>query len=338
MPKPTLYSHSIRPEVAVPTPFDYIHADDPSAFVSVEYLGFLPREIPSQGTPNVYVYRASFTDSPDMEMYMGGTNLKDSSTYANEAAARVDVDRYTPRLGKLPLVYRRNIHHMIGYPGNGTDDASENLEAEDSGHFFMIFKDRATSRITQNRLEESFFHEASHASVQRHGSEDALTLDDFDWLASSQWAAAKAADDAFITDYAATADQEDFAESALFAYTLMKHPERLAPDIEAIIAQIPNRIAFFQDLVFPDHTIGCSRVPAENVKLPSDFTSSLVNNTSLQSHCRSIANLNVGAYYSSPSLVAGGVPDLYKFHCKVCGRTHKRSVSGGGPRPFWEVR
>jgi hypothetical protein len=115
----------------------------------------------------------------------------------------------------------------------------------------MIYADRANTRILNNDLEESFFHEAAHASIQAHGSDDNLTLDDFNYLASPEWAAAKAADgsDGFITTYAQSQDQEDFAEHALIAWTMIYHPERIPePDRTWIAAKIPNRIAFFQNI------------------------------------------------------------------------------------------
>jgi hypothetical protein len=65
-------------------------------------------------------------------------------------------------------------------------------------------------------------------------------------LEGTAWKTAKARDNAYITNYAETEDQEDFAESALFAYTLIYHPERFpAAERTKIQKQIPNRIAFF---------------------------------------------------------------------------------------------
>jgi hypothetical protein len=109
--------------------------------------------------------------------------------------------------------------------------------AEDKGHFFVIYSDNATKRIESHDLEETFFHEGTHASIQ------------VGHLGGRAWRNAKAADYAYITDYAKTEDQEDFAESALFAYTLIHHPERF-PDHERqkIEKQIPNRIAFFRSV------------------------------------------------------------------------------------------
>lgn len=225
----------LYPNSIAATTFDFITEADPNAFSHVEYLGFLPREMPGSKPPGrtglmqmAYVFKAHFTDST-IELWM-------DEDYGSEAAARVDVDKYTPRLGRLPSLYRQNLHHIVGQMGDGT------FFAESVGHFFVIYSVKADLRIANNDLEESFFHEATHACIQQAGNGKG-----FNHLASPEWAAAKAADNAFITDYAATNAQEDFAESALFAYTLIHHPERF-PELDRarIAAWIPNRIAFFR--------------------------------------------------------------------------------------------
>ena len=109
--------------------------------------------------------------------------------------------------------------------------------AEDKGHFFVIYCDNAIKRIGTHDLEETFFHEATHASIQVYH------------VNSVAWENARALDNAYITEYARTDDQEDFAESALFAFTLIHNPERLpAAERAKIEKQIPHRIAFFKGL------------------------------------------------------------------------------------------
>jgi S-formylglutathione hydrolase FrmB len=258
-PAGPLYDNSIAS-----TSFDLIKATDTDHFLSVTYLGVQSKQIERQGpnhdttqATNVWVYRVAFDDTPKtIDMYMGGVNPYDGSggaTYANEAAARVDVDRYTPRLGKLPLLYRRNIHHMEGLPGNGSD-TNEVTNADPSPHYFTVCADRMTVRGANNDMEESFFHEATHASIQALGSGVSLgNLDTFNVLSDPAWIAAVAADGAngYITQYAKdnTGSGEDLAEHALFAYTMIFHPDRLPePDRSWIAAKIPNRIAYFRTL------------------------------------------------------------------------------------------
>lgn len=227
----------IWPNSIASTNWDLIRSSDPDALTGITYIGFRVREMPPSLTnPDVshgraYVYRATFSDSKPIDLYM-------SKDYGSEAAARADVDKYAPRLGKLPRLYRKNIRYMVGHVGDG------NLRAEDRGHFFTIFSERAAWRIANNDLEESFFHEATHAAIQYQWGGLGRN-----WLNSPKWRAAVRADKAFITAYAATSEQEDFAESALFGYAMTFYPERFPEaDRAAIQAQIPNRLAFWRNV------------------------------------------------------------------------------------------
>ena len=214
----------------VGTDFDFITESDPNAFDRLEYLGFVEFEMPDKRktvgplVQNAYVFNAHFTDGTKIGIAL-------DKDFGSQRAAEQDAMRYTPRLGRLPSLYRQSIKHIVVHMG-GVDTTAF---AEDKGHFFTIYSDNATKRISTHDLEETFFHEGTHASIQA------------DYLDSAAWTKAKAADNAHITDYAAKNAQEDFAESALFAYTLIHHPERIpAPDRAQIEKQIPNRIAFFR--------------------------------------------------------------------------------------------
>jgi hypothetical protein len=108
-------------------------------------------------------------------------------------------------------------------------------------------------RIANNDLEETFFHESVHASIQVHGSDDSLTIDDFSVLVDPAWIAAVNADGSagYITEYAEdnSGAGEDLAEHALFAWTIIFHPERLPePDRTYIEFKISHRIAYFRSL------------------------------------------------------------------------------------------
>jgi hypothetical protein len=214
------------------TDFDFITENDVSSFEHLEYVGFKEFEMPDKrgaGEPliqNAYMFNAHFTDGTKVGIAL-------DKDFGSRQAAAQDAVRYAPRLGKLPSLYRQNLRHIVVHKG-GRDTTAF---AEDKGHFFVIYSDNATKRIESHDLEETFFHEGTHASIQ------------VGHLGGRAWRNAKAADYAYITDYAKTEDQEDFAESALFAYTLIHHPERF-PDHERqkIEKQIPNRIAFFRSV------------------------------------------------------------------------------------------
>lgn len=65
--------------------------------------------------------------------------------------------------------------------------------------------------------------------------------------------------------------------------------------------------------------------------------------------CKDPANLDLEAWFTKAAEQQKGVPDLYKFHCRVCeakvlagektGCTHVQFCVGhGDERPYWEVR
>jgi hypothetical protein len=214
----------------VGTDFDFITEDDPDAFERLEYVGLKEFEMPDKrksGKPlmqDAYLFNAHFDDATKIVIAV-------DRDFGSRQAAEEDAKRYGPRLGRLPPLYRQNLRHIVVHKG-GADTTSF---AEDRGHFFVIYSGNATKRIESHDLEETFFHEATHAAIQQK------------YLGENSWKTAKARDNAYITEYAKTSDQEDFAESALFAYTIIYHPERF-PDAERakIEKQIPNRIAFFR--------------------------------------------------------------------------------------------
>lgn len=214
----------------VGTDFDFITADDPSAFDRLEFLGFQKFEMPDKrgnGGPLVqdaYVFEAHFKDGNKIKIAL------DQKFGSREAAER-DASRYGAPLGKLPSLYRDIIRHItVNFEGSDTT-----AFAEDKGHFFTIYSGNASKRIETHDLEETFFHEGTHASIQEA------------YLESPDWQGAVSRDGSYITKYASTSKQEDFAESALFAYTIIHHPERLpAGEREKIEKTIPNRIEFFR--------------------------------------------------------------------------------------------
>lgn len=220
----------------VGTDFDFITADDPSAFDHLEFLGFQKFEMPDKrgnGEPlvqNAYVFEAYFTDGNKIKLAL------DHEFGSREAAER-DASRYVAPLGKLPSMYRKIIRHItVNFEGSDTT-----AFAEDKGHFFTIYSGNASKRIGTHDLEETFFHEGTHASIQEA------------YLESPDWKSAVLRDGSNITEYARSSKQEDFAESALFAYTIIHHPERF-PDSERekIKATIPNRIEFFRKVFSGD--------------------------------------------------------------------------------------
>jgi len=206
---------------------DFIKQSDPSTFDCLAFEGQSRQEMPSKlrnglFLDDVYVYRANFTDGTNVPLWLdpGITNVE---SLARDVAFRV---------GQLPTLLRQPLDHVV----INTGDAAASEEAD--GGFFMLYEDNIRFRMKNHDLSETVFHESVHVSLQS------------DWLGSKAWRDAVAADPGFITDYATTDDAEDFAESALFAYAYLKHPERLpATVISAIEETIPNRVNVFQNII-----------------------------------------------------------------------------------------
>jgi hypothetical protein len=114
----------------------------------------------------------------------------------------------------------------------------------------VVYSDNATKRIGTHDLEETIFHESVHAAWDKahQGSE--------------AWRDAQKKDGRFLTDYGRkNPNNEDLAESALFAFALIHHPERIPKkEAEKIRGAIPARIAFVETLLPPGrplHYVTC---------------------------------------------------------------------------------
>ena len=223
--RPPLYRSSV-----VGTDFDFITDRDPSAFDALRFVALKPFEMPDKRAndrplmKDAYVFAARYRDGTTVAIAV-------DAAFGSRPAAEQEASRYTLRLGRLPSLYRRHLRHIVIHEGGADTTAF----AEDRGHFLVLYSGNATRRIGTHDLEETLFHEATHAAIQQQ------------YLPRAAWKTARTRDGAFVTHYAETDEQEDFAESALFAYTLIKHPERFpVAERERIERQIPHRIDFFR--------------------------------------------------------------------------------------------
>lgn len=220
-----LFTNSI-----VSTDIDFITDSDLNAFTSIQYIGQDDKEMPDSRTDilfdtGTFVFEVSFSNGGIIEIWA-------HSDFGDALAAQEYADKLTSRLGKLPELMRNTISHVVLHKG----DAGAFAESE--GHFFVLYSNNMDVRISNNDLEETVFHESVHAAL------------DFEYLQSNAWTQAQQNDNAFITEYAKdNATKEDMAESALFAYTMIKHPNRLSSEIETWVSvNIPNRYAFFETI------------------------------------------------------------------------------------------
>jgi hypothetical protein len=218
---------------------DFIIESDPSLFEKLEFVGQQVREMADKrpNTPELrkqaYVFRAHFSDNTRVALVI-------DAAFGTEEAARTEAMRYVHPLGKLPTTLRHGIKRGLVVHKGGEDTTA----FSDRG-LIIVYSDNATKRIGTHDLEETIFHESIHASWDRAHAR------------SEGWTAAQAKDGAFLTEYAQKKPKnEDLAESALFAYTLLHHPERIpADDAKRIREMVPNRIAYIAQLLPPGEPI-----------------------------------------------------------------------------------
>ena len=207
---------------------DILDAADPTSLGSVRYVGrgersFWDRPAESWITVNAYLFDVAYA----------GFQLEYQvhPEFRTEEAARMEVDKYAPVLGRLPLVLLSGAREVEISVAAGAPA----LQGNASLGLFHIYTDNAESLIRDGFLEEVFLHEAGHVSLDAaHGK-------------SAGWRAAQEADGVFISDYARDfPDGEDIAESILPYFAVRYRPERLTEaDRSAILAAIPNRLVYF---------------------------------------------------------------------------------------------
>jgi len=208
------------------TVFDIITTDDPSSFVCLSYQGREIRQMwdkrrDNEFDLNVFLFRAYFGDGPSIDIIV-------NPEFATREAAETEARRYTRPLGQLPMVLRQGILQVGIHEGDPTYSAGP-------GKIF-VYAGRTSVRIGENRLEESLLHESVHASLDaRHA-------------AAPEWIAAQRADPGFVTRYAERhPGREDLAETALFAYAFLHHPERMPPVDSADVRRVaPARLAYLE--------------------------------------------------------------------------------------------
>ena len=213
--------------------WDLIRSDDPSTFDRLEYLGQGEAEIldPTKSfyepLNDAYLFVASFSDGSTID-------IRIHSEVGSQTVAEAEAQRYTRPLGQLPSLLRANIGRLSIRLGTETATAS-------AGEGISVQVGNATIRSAENRLEETLFHEAVHTSLDSQ----------FSYTRSADWLEAQAKDGRFLTEYGReNPDSEDLAETALYAWALLHHPERIpTEEREAIEIRIPNRLEFLADLL-----------------------------------------------------------------------------------------
>ena len=220
------------------TEFDYITDSDPSTFQRIDFRGIENAEMPDDRPGDrelrqrAYVFVSRFSDGTSVQIAI-------DNAFQTQKAAEKEAMRYVHRLGKLPTTLRKGVSRLVVHQGGKNSTAFSDIG------LIVVYSDNATKRISNHDLEETIFHESVHAAWDKQ------------YASSEGWRRAQAQDGRFVTIYAnENPGREDLAETALFAYTLTHHPERIpAADAKKILKAIPARIRFVANLIPPDKPI-----------------------------------------------------------------------------------
>ena len=240
----------LYPSSVVGTEFDFVQGQDPDTFLALEYEGKGAYEMPDKRDHSAplekpaHRFGSTYSDGTRVTLFI-------SADFETEAEARAEALRYTPCLGKLPTALRRGVKRVVVHKGGRDTTAFSDVGV------IALYSENATKRISTHDLEETVFHESVHAAW------------DAAHAASPEWRAAQKKDGRFVTEYARkNPDGEDLAESALFAYALLHHPERIPKgDAEKIRKAIPARIDFVATLVPPGKPLQFVVCPVDLAKV-----------------------------------------------------------------------
>ena len=202
-----------------------ITAADPTAFVSVTYVGqgsrsMYDRRVPGWITAQAYLFNAVYDDGLTIEIQV-------NPEFGSEAAARVEAEKYAPIFGRLPTALRTDVKTSWIHQGNEPfGGGNQNL---------LIHTGKTAEYESQGILEETLVHEASHSSL------------DAGHAAAQGWLNAQRADGDYISTYARDyPSSEDIAESFLTYLALRHRSDRVSESYRSTVsATIPNRIAYF---------------------------------------------------------------------------------------------
>ncbi|MEM1333499.1 MAG: hypothetical protein AAGG08_08585 [Actinomycetota bacterium] len=212
---------------------DLIRPDDPSSFGCLVDLPVGPGEFYDKVSDQLlfpeqtFYYEARYTDGATVQIRVHPDLAEDV------AGGREQAMRIAGPIGLLPAELRADITRVGFLDGDAT------AQGDGGGEGIHVYEDNVTLRESTNRFEETMFHESVHTS-----------LDDR-WALSDEWLDARSADGVFLTEYAADfPEQEDLAETALYAWALLHHPDRVSDaDAATWRSLVPNRIAVVEQIL-----------------------------------------------------------------------------------------
>ncbi|MFN3193749.1 MAG: hypothetical protein ACE361_24765 [Aureliella sp.] len=229
-----LWNRSAAQEIAssvVGTEIDFITVRDESVFEGLGFVGHGSAEMPdkrgdSELMQEAYEFKACFRDGSRIRIFV-------DADFDGQRAAESEARRYVGPLGRLPSVLRKGVSRLVVHRG-GKDTTAFSDEG-----LIVVYSENASVRIRNHDLEETIFHESVHAAWDKK------------YAASEDWKRAQQSDGRFATLYAKSYPaREDLAETALFAFTLIHHPDRLPDSLrEQLLETVPYRIEFVARLI-----------------------------------------------------------------------------------------
>jgi hypothetical protein len=204
---------------------DIVTAADPTTLDGLTYAGMgtrlmFDRRVNAFVLYNAFLFNATFSDGLTAEVQV-------NPEFGTAAAAQIEAAKYAAAIGQLPHALREDLETVWIHQGTEPFGGGNNN--------ILIHTGQAALYTAAGILEETFVHEASHTSL------------DAAHATAAGWLAAQIADGDFISDYARDfPTREDIAESFLVWLAVRHRIDRIDPALAAaILAQIPNRLAYF---------------------------------------------------------------------------------------------
>jgi hypothetical protein len=214
---------------------DIITPTDPTAFQNLSDAGrgsrvMFDRRVNGWVTLDAFLFDATYDDGLTIEVQV-------NPEFGTTEAALVEAAKYAEVIGRLPTTLRKDVRTVWIHPGRWPFGGGNNN--------LLIHTGQADLYVADGILEETFVHEAAHTSL------------DADHALAAGWLAAQKADSVFISNYARDFPlREDIAESFLPYFAVRYRPDRISPNLAAVISRtIPNRIAYFDSQAFDAYPI-----------------------------------------------------------------------------------
>ena len=210
---------------------DIIRKNDPSDFISLEYVGLVKEEsfdrrVDTLVSQDMFVFNVKYK-------HKKGTRVIVNKEFGNVKNAQRQAERYAFVVGQMPLVLLRDVDTITIHKGKKPFGGGN--------RDILVHTGSGADFRRDGFLEEVIFHEACHTSL------------DADAYENPAWEKARLSDNNFISSYALDyPNGEDVAESCLMYFASKYRPDRISNGIKNLILKtIPSRINYFDKYANP---------------------------------------------------------------------------------------